>query len=123
MSAYIVSDRHINTLASWAEFHKVYCCGGNVQAEMAAALLYAANVESVNYRYKEGTETLYSGFEPQPPDRHTPIEIARLCDSLEYQSCEHPGYEASQAAKLLAAIKFKAVTLLPGYATAPRSID
>ena len=122
MSAYIVSDRHINTLASWADFHKVYCCGGKVQAEQAAALLYAANVESVNYRHKEGAETLYSGFEPQRPDSFTPIQIARLCDALEYQSCEHPGYEASQAAKLLAAIKKKAVTLIPGYDTAPGSI-
>jgi hypothetical protein len=123
MSAYIVSDRHINVLASWAELHKVNLRGKPAKADDVAALLYAANVESVNHWYKEGTETLYDGFVRQPPGERTALEIARLCDSLEYQSCEHPGYAESEAAKLLSRIKYLAVTLIPGYSTAPRTID
>ena len=59
-------------------------------------------------------------------NQHVPvrsaIEILKLVDSLEYQSCEHPEWERSEARKCLHRITGFAVSQLPGYAIAPWSI-
>lgn len=121
MSAYLVSDRHINALVTYAADHEVWFqrayCRGREQA--LAALLYAANVESVNYRYNETDETLGFNYRRVDITRLAAVDILKLCNGLEYQSCEHPGYDDSQARELLIAIKETAIRELPGYDDAP----
>lgn len=130
MSAYIVTHTHINAIVTWASDRRVtftygspgwdatYQVQGSEQA--TAELLYAANVISVNYRYKldDPVGTVTYG----PTSLYRPIEIIKLCSSLEYQSCEHPGWDDSLAKKLLDEIRHAAITKLPGYDAAPWSI-
>lgn len=126
MSAYIVSDTHINALITWGVTHKAwfrsdYFAG---HEEELASLLSAANTESVNYRY--GTKDDFAPFKYKMvavADHLKPVDILCMCDCLEYQSCEHPGYYLSEAYSLLIAIKGCAITELPGYDTAIRDLN
>ena len=117
MSAFIVNDYHINALVSFGVQHKASFYTKNVgreyfnvvTAQVLAALLYRANVCSVNYRYRERTRT--TGFKFQQVDvRHlTPADIIRACDCLNYQSCEVKTWDNSRARRALQAIREEAI--------------
>lgn len=102
------------------------------KAEIIANILYRENVKSVAYRYSEPE---FSPGLPGPCDRparidvtagnlmyqrvRNPIHILKMCQCLEYQSCEHPDYRISLAYQLLQAIVSGAISKLPGYDDAP----
>src|SRR3990167_2487217 len=77
------------------------------------AILIDENVWSVQYRYPEmmrlpGPSDLWwmapyrwGVVWPLP----SAVETLKLADHLEYQSCEHPGWEASEARRILDAIR------------------
>ena len=46
-------------------------------------------------------------------------EAAKAAASLEYQSCEHPGWEASNARRIIRDLEGMLVRELPGYETGP----
>lgn len=128
MSAFICTDTHINALVTWASANKVTVTDGNLYKirdvynnELSISeLFYIANVISVNYRYKLADpigDIVY-----KPTGLYRPVEIIKLCNSLDYQSCEHPDWDDSLAKKLLDEIRQKAITKLPGYDAAPWSI-
>ncbi len=48
-----------------------------------------------------------------------PVSILKMCDCLEYQSCETEDWEKSVAFALLTAIRKAAIHTLPGYDDAP----
>lgn len=130
MSAFIVSDTHINTIVTWAVqqhlplFIKdkwVYAHEGE-NAQMFAAMLYAANVRSVNHRYSERTRTTGFVFQPWPVDHLTPIAIIKLCHCLDYQSCEVKQWARSDAKRFLDAVIDNAIRHMPGYNEARWSI-
>jgi hypothetical protein len=101
-------------------------------------MLWKENMISVAHRYSGPVEEL-------PGDRYVEdgitkpdvaaqaviafnaVQVLKACNCLEYQSCEHPGWEASEAHAFLQALKDKAVRALPGYETArwgaPRFAD
>ena len=91
-------------------------------AEAIGAALYAANVDSVNYRYR-GDDPLHIGerWIPGLPelDRVEPITVLKSIACLRYQSCERPGYEQSFAADILRRLQSEAIRRLPGYDAAP----
>jgi hypothetical protein len=129
MSAFICSHQHINAIVRWASRHNVtrwhsnpsrkYSVAGNEQD--TAALLYAENVKSVNYRYHDtidSTGIIYDAFAPDL----RPVEVIKACDCLTYQSCEHPEWDDSLASQLLKEIQRTAITKLPGYDKAPWAI-
>jgi len=128
MSAFIVTDTHTNAIVTWASDRKVSAYYGNpgrswlvYQNEQATTdLLHTANVLSVNYRYKLDDPIGIITYKPTGLCR--PVEVIKLCNSLEYQSCEHPGWDDSLAKRLLDEICQVAITKLPGYDTAPWSI-
>lgn len=117
MSAFIVNDYHINALVSYGVKFKAQFYTKNVGWEyfnedtawMMAALLYRANVCSVNRRYKERTRT--NGFKFQSVDVNglTAADIVKACDCLDYQSCEVGTWERSRARRALQAIREEAV--------------
>lgn len=89
------------------------------------------NIRSVSARYPQDTwETL-----PGPivkdlallvTDRDfaelsntNPVTILKLCDCLEYQSCETEDWEETPAHELLQRIRKAAIRTLPGYEDAP----
>ena len=122
MSAFICSHSHINAIVRFACRHNVTTSYGNPsrhwsvagQEQETADLLLAENVNSVNYRYREESPTGGILYDHLAPDLR-PIEVIKACDCLDYQSCEHPGWENSLACKLLKEIQREAITLLPGY--------
>ena len=130
MSAYIVSDTHINTIVTWAAqkhlplFIKdkyVYTHAfGN--AQMFASMLYAANVRSVNARYHERTRTTGFVYRKAPIKQLMPIAIIKLCHCLDYQSCEVKQWARSDAKRFLDTVIDSAICHMPGYIDAKWSI-
>jgi hypothetical protein len=121
MSAFVVSDKHINTLITWAynnkvQYYKDRWVDINQTPTHAANTLYAENVRSVNSRYNERSKTQYDRFRFVPvQDLPDAIGIIKLCHCLQYQSCEHKGWDKSEAKKLLQAIEEYAMRALPGF--------
>jgi hypothetical protein len=129
MSAFIVTDTHINALVRYASRHKITVAYGNptmrlnvsAHEQEVAQLLIDENIKSVNYRYSEAE----SGFIEY--DRGAPIlsaiQAIKAAHCLRYQSCEHSDYEDSIAFKLIEAIIADAIPRLEGYESASWAID
>lgn len=109
MSAFIVSDNHINTLATLAG---LYVTGTDPKA--AAQLLYKANVDSVNHRYDDNEPTEYNRYKPANVDL-SPAQIIKACNCFDYQACELDDYESGAAAKLVDKVRAHAIRNVPGY--------
>ena len=128
MSAFIVTDSHINALVRYASRHKVGVsygatvmrlnAFGNEQA--VAQILFEENVKSVNYRYGE-SETTQIDYDRGAPIL-TAIQAIKAAQCLRYQSCEHPQFEDSLASKFIEAIIADAIPRLEGYDTAQWAI-
>lgn len=124
MSAFIVTDTHINALVRYASRHKITVAYGNptmrlnvsAHEQEVAQLLIDENIKSVNYRYSEAETSLIEY------DRGAPIlsaiEAIKAAQCLRYQSCEHSDYEESIAFKLIEAIISDAIPRLEGYESA-----
>ena len=130
MSCFVVSDKHISAIIGWA-------CRENISAgwgsnpgryayqpaleQEACDILYAANVKSVNARYKENEDTTGCTYLIDAPHL-SPIEVIKAINCLEYQCDEWEEFDGSMAKAILRDIKEAAATKLPGYDTAKWSI-
>ena len=113
MSAYIVDNKHIDVIVSycsgygdsgaWVRLKNEYFYLNHQNAGRIAYELYKQNVLSVNSRYSNNnSDELYSfNYIPNTKNDYTIADIAKAIDSLEYQSCEHAGWEASDAKFIL----------------------
>ena len=120
MSAFIVSDYHINAIVSYGVKREAQFYTKNVgwerfnpdTAQVMAALLYRANVCSVNSRYGERKRA--TGFRYQRVDVSglTAADIINACDCLDYQSGEVKTWERSRARRALQAIRESAIEVL-----------
>jgi hypothetical protein len=114
MSAWVVSKAHIDALVNAAAQFGVIASKG--EANAAGRLLWAENVRSVNYRYDE---------ESEPPEykiqtteaAFRAAAVLRVLDCYEYQSCECPDWEKSQAFAWCARLRAAALGRLPAEAT------
>lgn len=123
MSAFIVNHNHVNAIVRWAGRNNVRSYHGNPSSGWAIAgreqetveLLYRENVKSVNYRYPDWDEAqdniVYNPF----ATTLTPVQVIKACICLGYQSCEHDGWETSDAKAILDDIEAAAIRALPGY--------
>lgn len=119
MSAFTVSDYHINYLVSFGAFHdaRIVIDGqwqnvrGNEQA--AVELLIDGNYRSVNYRYKAKDKTPKIVYRMMTG--HDAVQVLKACDCFDYQACELPNYENTDVAKLIESIRSAATRALPGY--------
>ena len=96
-------------------------------AETWANTLYRENVRSVLTRYPQDTFETAPGPLDKPkairipagdlarPPVEDAVAILKLCDGLEYQSCETEDWETTPAYALLQAIRKAAIRDLPGY--------
>lgn len=127
MSAWICSDLHINTLAAFAKAHdiRVYYNGGFIDNEpqRIAAILYTANVESVNQRYEADDDSSTFTYAPVNVTKIKPVVIIKACHCFDYQACEVDNYESTVAYFIIQAIIGAACRILPGYEAAPWGID
>lgn len=124
MSAFIVSDTHINSLVRYASRHKLSVYFNrqlgfpfgkerlNVydNEQAIAQILLDENVKSVNYRYRDN-EVMSITYDRAAPIL-TAIEAIKAAQCLRYQSCEHSDYEDSIAFKLIEAIITDAILAL-----------
>jgi hypothetical protein len=103
---------HITALAVYAARNRLL---GMADANQIGELLHAENVASVNYRYGETSRAEFIMCAWAAFHAFSPVQIIKAARCLRYQSCEHPGWEESQACKLLAAIIGNTSVHLPGY--------
>ena len=93
-------------------------------ADTTMLMLYAANVVSVNYRYDQAEP-----YEHIPRYRHSDrhnlnaVAVLKALNGYEYQACESPDWERSEAHAFCQALKGAAIHALPGYDEAAWSID
>lgn len=142
MSAYIVSENHIIYLVAAALSRRInrgshgkFTWWNNEAKEISqydpegaaafATELWQENVKSVNYRYPN---------DPAPIDLFTitpnklddmlnawdfePVQVLKAISCLDYQSCEHPEWETSNAHAFLEGLKNAAIASLAGYSEA-----
>ena len=137
MSASTVHHEHIHVLL-WVAAQPVPQCGPlawyydnpirwnrldgpGAESSRAAVgqMLLDENAASVNYRYDiDDAAAVYVYRQP----RHTDWSLPELLNALrgyEYQSCEHPGWDASQAKAFCDALQQRLVCMLPGYNDGP----
>jgi hypothetical protein len=135
MSAFLCSPQHIAAIVCFGPITDDY---GHYSVgplpEEVAELLARENVKSVDYRYpRDIDEQVNEVFvkeciaaakilNKKRPNVYTAVQVIKLCNSLDYQSCEHPGWEASNAKETLDAIVAIAIRNLPGYEAAEWSI-
>ena len=109
MSAFIVSEKHINTLVTWAAENGIEYKGCAVKGHEQGfvSMLLRENIRSVNYRYGEslkpsdfniGGVNIYR-FQPAPldpaeydDDKHQLAQIVKACNGYDYQACETDDY-------------------------------
>ena len=106
MSAYVVDKETIDQLITGALRAKLF---DREEATEKGQMLWRENVISVSYRYnlptRDATELAqYEGdveaYEYEPVEVDGPA-MARVIDCLDYQSCEHDGWQESAAFALL----------------------
>ncbi|APW58629.1 hypothetical protein [Paludisphaera borealis] len=115
MSAFICNLSHVTALAVYAARNRIL---GRDDALGIGEMLHAENVASVNYRYRETTRPDFrlcgwAAFHP-----FSRVQIVKAARCLDYQSCEHPGWQKCDACRLLAAIIAGDDDSLPGYEAA-----
>lgn len=131
MSAFLVDPRHIDYMINGAL--KLGIGGfalklGAVKLDYMTASkigtdLWAENFRSVNYRYGGNDASLeyqHSAFAKRLP--FDPVVLLKAVDCYEYQTCEHPGWEKSDARRFCAGLRSLAIASLPGYKDAPWGI-
>lgn len=117
MSAWIVSEKHILTLAYYynklvTETIRRY---GNIPEEVdieklkpIAKILWKQNYKSVNWRYNERRRMRFSQVGTVLPETNLTIEeLVKQIYCWEYQSCENPKYNSSKAFKMMDELKIQ----------------
>jgi len=135
MSAFVVNKSHINALihAGMAVQYRPFTWYHNGEshnltdenASQIGQMLLDECVRSVCSRYEDDSMTNLPGrtnaewlipFEYRFTHRRpTPIEALSLISCYEYQSCEHPEWEASEAKAFCSALRHCTISRLPGY--------
>jgi hypothetical protein len=138
MSAFLVSDNHIDQLITVAlhgprdgknarNWYQPSLKGtqtwGAESATEAGQMLLNENYNSLDARYpadKDGRHAFtYAGRGP----RLTIVEAFKALDCYEYQSCEHDGWEASYARKFCDSLRGNLCSSMAGYDAAPWGIE
>lgn len=96
MSAWIVSSAHIDALVQGGIQFRLVPSGQDRHA--VGAMLWQVNHDSVNYRYDETDQTPSYRF-GAAEFLLEPWALLKAVNCYRYQSCEHPGWEASPAAE------------------------
>ena len=121
MSAFHVSDDHINILLSWARKHNPIVRVDHTRFDLTqsedywrvGAVLRDANNASMDARYGDKPED----FLPKTVSvaHLEAIDIVSGCDCFDYQACEYDGWESSGAKNAVDQIRNAASRKVPGY--------
>ncbi|GAC1312051.1 MAG: hypothetical protein NVSMB19_26390 [Vulcanimicrobiaceae bacterium] len=124
MSAFLCSNQHISAiLYAFARADRYTKHDDQALTEMGVTLL-DANAASVAYRYPRdvGEAKPFKLARSLRLEPLTPVAALKLCQSLNYQSCERDDWAESPARKLLSRIESALVSNLPGYEEAKWAI-
>ena len=142
MSAYIVDRHHILYLIAAAlqaergsdfyyyhegKSHRLDRCDYESAAD-AANMLRQENINSIQHRYPDTQDSLENAPGPIGETfvireseinpfafRIDPVQVLKSISCYEYQSCEHPEWEASEAFAFVDALRSTYIAQLPGY--------
>lgn len=119
MSAFIVSNAHINAIVSWANLNSYGLRQTSQELAQTGRMLLAENCKSVAARYsnmKDAAETELAAYRfAYDPKPRSAVQIIKACDCLAYQSSEHDGWKDSAAKRFLDEVRERAISKLPGY--------
>ena len=82
-------------------------------AGTVGAMLLAQNRRSVDYRYDESD--IEQPYTHAPSSVRGPAALLKAIDCYEYQSCETPDWEQSEAARFCQELRAHLIRQLPGY--------
>lgn len=139
MSCYQVSNEQIDAVVSvWIALGRPGRTPGHMrlgEAQAIGAMLVRENARSVAHRYPDhrpaeqiGAEidALTACYQFKRDPFVSVVNVSRciaialkLIANYEYQACEHPGWEASDACKFCSRLRDELIESLPGYAAAP----
>ena len=133
MSAYLVSKATIDAIVflrqraadRGALTSSVRGSFGTLSPDELGRALWRENMLSLRARYakrmgEQVNEALLASYSYSPPGRlTTAVEFLKIIACYEYQSCEHDGWETSDARALCRCLAEHAITQLPGYDDAP----
>lgn len=150
MSAWVVDKKHIDLIVkcsivgprdaeswmrpTWATNdsddwrEREYCEATLAEADRIGFMLATENVASVCYRYDDDSADMYEDmlsyeYGRGPVYAMTCVEALKALSFLEYQSCEHPGWETSEAKRFCEAVRDSVIHALPGMDAAPWGWD
>ena len=128
MSAWMTNPIHVAALVRWyANPRHTHIQTLDCDEQVALAnMLHRENALSVNYRYASHPAEMPHLF--KWPDINqaplmTPVQAIKAAQCLRYQSCEHPGWDDSEASRFCERVISAAISMLPGYDAAPWGID
>jgi len=103
VSAWIVEDEHITVLLNairqfWAS-QALVISEWELDLQRIGQMLWEENHRSVNHRYDEDTPTPRYQLRWIEGELH-PVAVLKAIGCYEYQSCERPDWQASDACKL-----------------------
>ena len=122
MSAFVVSDKHINTMLSFGSRHidRISLPDGQILSfkdandlQIMAEIMLKENYRSVNYRSRENEGSHQIKFEFEY--KYTPIQIVKACQCFDYQCCETDDWKESNAYRINSWLMSSAISELPGY--------
>lgn len=86
----------------------------NSTASQVGCMLMAANRKSVNFRYDENKMEDFYEYQ-RYAGTLTPVQVLKAINCFEYQSCEDPEWENSEAKAFCGALQHHVIGELPGY--------
>jgi hypothetical protein len=143
MSAYVVSDTHIDAMLTviahgpvnserdaqqWRDAMRWANVLPDANSEpkpeqltRIGAMLLRENIASVEARYPQDKGKLgdAAAYLYHVADRPNVVEAFKLIDCYEYQACEHDGWKTSAAAALCNKLRGNLISSLPGWDAAP----
>lgn len=146
MSAFVVSKEHIDAIvaAAMPSGPEEGCCwyhGGNgkhadyTNADEIGQMLWDECVRSVSHRYPDNERLPGAYLDDDTPEwsepyvfpffkvpKLEPVAALKAIQCYEYQSCEHPGWEPSEAKTFCSCLTEHLIYKLPGYAEAAWSV-
>jgi hypothetical protein len=88
-------------------------------ASQVGQVIWAENHRSVSYRYEEAQACPeYRHVSRALPMRLDPVQVLKSIACLDYQSCECPDWEETEAYAFLERLRDAAIHALPGYEAA-----
>jgi hypothetical protein len=129
MSAYVVSDNHINAMVNftrskmrYSEKFSFYHDGKSYEfnlndlldANKFAQVLIDENYRSIIFRYKGKKEVPHSANFCRD-EIVSPVQMLKLISCYEYQACENGDYDKTLASKICHKLRLNAIKFLQGY--------